>query len=571
MSVRWVAVDDNDSAINYSNGWTQQNGATWNNQGNFGQPFMNTLHAVTGGSASFSYTFNGSNGKVIGTTNVKTSGSVQDPVWTCEVDGATIPLSSPFAYVENNWVLCSWTNIADGQHTLKVTATSSTQAFLFDQFQYVPSPNVDITGANIVIANTDTAINYDSGWQTLGGALSMMAPAAGAVMSFSFYGTGITWFGYIPVELPHGSSSAAYSVDGGSSTTFTVPGSFGGVSQYSQLIFQTGTLPLGSHTLRVTSQGQSSLTPLVLTWLVVQNGATQVPASSSGNSGSGSTTTAPNIITVVTTLPGGGQSTATISGSRSATTSSITGSGDGINIGSSTGSNLPASSLAGSTSGNSGAAVTGANKSGPPVGAIIGGILGGLLLVLAILLFLYYRRKKKERYVNEAEQARPFYRDIPTSEAIPSDFSGPPSEASGVHGPYQTEDVGNSRGFFARKAAIASTSPQSPYPNTIPSFYPNPINSPADGYAESSARGSMHAGASGPSSEVSAPSSAGSAAPLLRPNRKREEHLAESSPPGTSRTVVTHEDSGFRMPRARGSGTLRSSSIVEYPPAYTPG
>ena len=39
-----------------------------------------------------------------------------------------------------------------------------------------------------MIANTDTAINYDSGWKTLGGALSMMAPAAGAVMSFSFYG-----------------------------------------------------------------------------------------------------------------------------------------------------------------------------------------------------------------------------------------------------------------------------------------------------------------------------------------------------------------------------------------------
>ena len=372
------------------------------------------------------------------------------------------------------------------------------------------------------------------------------------------------------MELPHGSTSAAYSIDGGSSTTFTVPGSFGGTSQYSQLIFQTGTLPLGSHTLRVTSQGQNSLTPLVLTWLVVQNGATQVSASSSGNSGSGSTTTAPNVITVVTTLPGGGQSTATISGSRSATTSSNTvGSGDGIIIGSST-SNLP-SSLAGTTPGNSGAAVTGANKSGPPIGAIVGGILGGLLLVLAILFFLYYRRKKKERYANEAEQVQPFYRDIPSSGAIPSGFSGPPSEASGVHGPYQTAEVGNSQGFFARKAAMASTLPQSPYPNTIPSFYPNPINSPADIYAESSARDSMHAGASGPSSEVSAPSSAGSAAPLLRPNRKREEHLAESSPPGTSRTVVTHEDSGFRMPRAGGGGTPLSSTIVEYPPAYTPG
>jgi hypothetical protein len=59
MSVRWVAVDDRDLAINYSSGWAQPNGADWNNQGNFGQTFMNTLHTVTGGSASFSYTFNG--------------------------------------------------------------------------------------------------------------------------------------------------------------------------------------------------------------------------------------------------------------------------------------------------------------------------------------------------------------------------------------------------------------------------------------------------------------------------------------------------------------------------------
>lgn len=371
------------------------------------------------------------------------------------------------------------------------------------------------------------------------------------------------------MELPHGATTAAYSVDGGSSTTFTVPGSFGGTSQYSQLIFQTGTLPLGSHTLRVTSQGQTSLTPLVLTWLVVQNGVTQVPSSSSGNSGSGSTTTAPNVITVVSTLPGGQQTTATISASRSSTTSSNTGSGSGISSGSSS-SNLP-SSVAGATSGNSGTDVTTASKSGPPIGAIVGGILGGLLLVLAVLFFLYYRRKKKERYANEAEQVQPFYRDIPSSGAVPSGFSGPPSEASGGHGPYQTTEVGNSRGFFARKAAMASSSPQSPYPNTIPSFYPGPMTPQTDAYVESSTRDSIHAGASGPSSEVSSPSSAGSAVPLLRPNRKREEH-AESSQVETPRTVVTHEDSGFRMPRAAESnGTPLSSTIIEYPPAYTPG
>ena len=119
---------------------------------------------------------------------MRTSGGVQDPVWRCEVDGTAIPLGNPFAYVENNWVLCQWSNIAAGQHTLKVTATSSKQAFLFDQFQYVPSHSADIKNANIMIDCTDAAINYDSGWKNLGGDLARMAPAGGAVMSFPFYG-----------------------------------------------------------------------------------------------------------------------------------------------------------------------------------------------------------------------------------------------------------------------------------------------------------------------------------------------------------------------------------------------
>ena len=382
----------------------------------------------------------------------------------------------------------------------------------------------------------------------------------------TYEGTGITWFGYIPVELPHGATTAQYSIDGGSSTSFTVPGSPGGASQYSQLIFQTGTLPLGSHTIRVTSQGTTSLTPLVLTWLVVQNGVTNDPSSSSGNSGSSSTTNVPNIVTVVTTLPGGGLSTrtATISGSLSATTSFNTGSGNGGNSGSSS-SNLP-SSLAGTTSGNSGATVAGANKSSP-IGAIVGGVLGGVLFVIVVFFFLYYRRTKKRRHANEVEQVQPFYDDIPSSGAGYSSTSQ--YKASGVYRPQQTLEVGNSRGFFARKAAtLAATSPQSLNANTRPNFPIAPITSRADAYAESSVIDSIHAGAS---SEASAPSSTGSAAPLLQPNRKREESLSDSSQPGTSRRVVTHEDSGFRMPRAGRGDRAALQSIVEYPPAYTPG
>ena len=277
----------------------------------------------------------------------------------------------------------------------------------------------------------------------------------------------------------------------------------------------------------------------------------------------------PNVITVVTTLPGGGQSTATISGSLSATTSSNKGSGNGSNSGS-TSSNL-LSSPAGTTSGNSGTTVAGANKSSP-IGAIVGGVLGGLLFVIVIFLFLYYRRAKKKRHANEVEQVQPFYDDIPSSGAGPSSTS--PYEASGVYKAQQTLEVGNSRGFFARKAAtLALASTQSPNANIIPSLPTAPITSQAEAYAGPSVIDSNHAGATGGSSEASAPSSTGSAAPLLQPNRKREESLAESSQPqpGTSRRVVTHEDSGFRMPRTGGDRAPLQSIIVEYPPAYTPG
>jgi len=273
---------------------------------------------------------------------------------------------------------------------------------------------------------------------------------------------------------------------------------------------------------------------------------------SSSSSGSSSATNVPNIVTVVTTttLPGGGQSTVTISGSLSATTSSNTGSGNTVSgngggNGGSSSSNLPSSlagtttvsgnggsnsgssssnlpsSLAGTTSGNSGA-----NKSSP-IGAIVGGVLGGLLFVIVIFFFLYYRRTKKKHHANEVEQVQPFH-DNPSSGAGPSSTSQ--YEASGA---YRSQQTPNSRGFFARKAAtLAATSPQSPNANTIPNF---------------------------------------PTAPLLQPNGKREEPLAESSQPVTSRSVVTHEDSGFRMPRAGRDRAALQSIIVEYPPAYTPG
>ena len=85
----------------------------------------------------------------------------------------------------------------------------------------------------------------------------------------------------IPVELPHGPTTATYAVDNHSAVTFTLPGlpnaNNGTATQYNQKVFQTTPLPLGNHTLKVVHQGNSSLTPLVLNYLIIQNQTNPAP------------------------------------------------------------------------------------------------------------------------------------------------------------------------------------------------------------------------------------------------------------------------------------------------------
>jgi hypothetical protein len=102
----------------------------------------------------------------------------------------------------------------------------------------------------------------------------------------------LTWYARIPVELPHGPTTATYTVDNHSAVTFTLPGlpnaNNGDPSQYNQKAFQTTPLPLGNHILKVVHQGNSSLTPLVLEYLIIQNQTNSAPEIvSSGNTSKG--------------------------------------------------------------------------------------------------------------------------------------------------------------------------------------------------------------------------------------------------------------------------------------------
>ncbi|KAF9485593.1 hypothetical protein BDN70DRAFT_871263 [Pholiota conissans] len=595
MSSRWVAVDDTSSSIKYSGPWTLDSGQNWQG-GNFGAPYLNSLHNLKGGQGSFSYTFDGSQGAVFGTNNIKTTDGVQDPSWTCEVDGTTLPLPSSFAYMENNWILCTWSNIGAGKHTLTVTVTSSSQAFLFDKFQYIPSSTADVTNADLLLDQNDAALQYGSGWQNLG-TIAKMAPAGGAVVTLPFYGTGIRWFGTAPTEMPHGATTATYTIDGGSATTFDVPGVVNSVTtQYFQLIFEKDSLPLGHHTLQVTSQGTSSLTPLVLANIVIEGGSVQEPAASTPIvtsadpskvtvTDSGSST----IITTTTTGSGTSQTTTTTASGTNTNARNTSGSVDPSGSTTSTGTTENAATTSGTPSGSVSAIDGGKHSS--PIGAIVGGVVGGLLLIIfLILLFFCLRRKRRKEELHRlAVEAQPFNRDqspresysTPAPGSTFSPASGAPLEsASGVYGTQQMAQTGTSYAYVSGKNSsyavnnLRSGAPGFPSPSPVTSFSHN--HNPSTSYSPSSDQ-----------SEAGGSSAVESAAPLLSPNRsvssgnssaagsstKYEEHLPYMDSPtsvadartGAQQKVINHQDSGFRLPRPQ----MAPEEVIEYPPEYT--
>ncbi|KAF8159322.1 hypothetical protein B0H34DRAFT_796584 [Crassisporium funariophilum] len=562
---RSVSIDDTDSNIQYSGSdWVSENGAVWDNQGNYGATWKGSQHRTTASEASFSYSFDGSNGGILGTNNIKTTNGVQDPTWECLIDGVNIPIAPIFPYVENQWTLCAWNTIPAGRHTITVKVKSNGQAFMFDRLLYHPSPGVNVQNADIGVSYKDSALDFSSGWSGLQ-TIAIAAPAAGAFVNFPFYGTGISWYGIIPNNPPTGSSTATYSFDGQPPTTFTVRGNPGANTQYNQRIFSAGGLQLGQHTLTVTSQGSTSLTPLNLAGLTIENSQSIPPVSSppSGNNGpsnppsSGSTTNSSSKSS--TTLPIDPLSTTTKLPTNPGGNSGINnGNSTTGNTGNSSGGNSSGGNSSGSTS-SSGSGGTGESKSATPIGAVVGGVVGGIALIILIAVAYLYRRRRRRTSADfvETEYVQPFSTPTTTSyhDATPS--------GSGSYSPLQMSHVGNSRGVLAKQALFQSAAINGS-PNTIPSFYPNP-SSPL-----TPLRANHYPSA--PSSEASAPSSTGSEAPLLQPYRlqpnrsisKHQESSNQLSQPSTSRDVF-HEDSGIRLPPSR-----PPTEIVEHPPMYTP-
>jgi hypothetical protein len=171
-------------------------------------------------------------------------------------------------------------------------------------------------------------------------------------------GTSLRWFSMIPSDEPLASTSATYSVDGGTPTTFNLSGLADDAGdQYNQLFFEASGLSPGQHRIEVVHGGNNETTPLSLDYMIIQNAP--APASSTSSPGSSSTPT-PN-------------------------------------------SSGPDGSLNPASTEHKGPGVS--------TGAIAGGAVGGVVVLVAVILFLLLLRRRRKK--------NDMYRDLDQEMSLP--------------------------------------------------------------------------------------------------------------------------------------------------------
>ncbi|KAF5344751.1 hypothetical protein D9756_011075 [Leucocoprinus leucothites] len=373
---RWVVVDDIDPKISYSGAWLPDNNGSGANPGNFGPPYLGTLHGIsTNGSVSFP--FNGTSIEVLGTNSVVNFDTNPDPNWECFIDGISIGRDNLFEWAESNWRFCGRHDFADGNHTLRieVTVQSPNHTFWLDQIRYIPSPTLPLDNKTILIENTDPAVQFDTQWGSLAENANITTKQ-GSVARVTFIGTSISWYAYIPTEWPHNRSQGSWSMDGGEEITFSLEGlpADAKTTVYNQKFFTTPEFPVGTHNLVVTFHGSNQTTPLCLDYLYVKNGS--FPTSSSPSSSG----LDPGFKNTSTSTPG-------------PQSSDIDDGGTSGGVPESTAQLLLPSPSPSSTLDSGGL------SGGVPVGTIVGGVMGGLAVLLClagVFIFIRHRRLKGE-------------------------------------------------------------------------------------------------------------------------------------------------------------------------------
>ena len=483
---------------------------------------------------------------MFGSNNLLNSSGVLDPSWECFIDGISIGAAAPFQFQENNWLFCSQNTLVDGPHVLTVNATVlKKQTFWLDYIEYVPSASVPLDGKAILIDNLDPQVEaaFGSGWGALGSTANMTGQTNSA-FTFNFtgkcrsekylfayfqrgsiLGVSLSWYGFIPTELPHSPATGSYSVDNGTPTSFLLKGlsTSATTTVYNQNFFTTPNFTQGQHEITVLFEGTGQTTPLTLDYMVIQNGTTPV-----------------------TTTTGSGSTATTSSSSSPALTSNNSTGGKGN------------------------------------TGIIVGAVIGGLVLIALTILAVFFIRRRDKKLRHEEKLApsfepQPFlYSPVPITTSVLDGYrpgAGLPSSKQPGRGGEGAGYGHNQMPSFSLTDASHSVDPPSTAPAsaaTIPSTVntvghqpgPNAVPVQRVVYAAPSAQSTSTLSRSEKERRE-----ADATATALQPQRRNDGDLP--SPPlstdSVSSRVLMHEDSGVRL---RGN---QVETILEIPPKYTAG
>ncbi|KAJ6510842.1 hypothetical protein C8R45DRAFT_965347 [Mycena sanguinolenta] len=292
---RRIVVDDTDPAITYSpNQWLPGDVTQLNTLGGFGAVWNDTIHNTIANGATLSFAFNGTAIDVIGTIQINTlTDGTPDPQWVCTVDEVEMIANGTnltFNVPENNWLLCNTDTLLAGPHNLTIKVQSRITPFYFDSIQYTPTPDVSFDGAVLALDGSDPAISYGQGWEFYNvGEMQNITQTNGSHVTLNFHGTAAILSGFVPQDLPHTSTTAEYSVDGGPATTFNLTGT----GAFNVPMLSVSGLTPATHNIVVTYLGDEQHTPLGLQRWYITNSTTlavAVPPSSSSSSSTGAPT-----------------------------------------------------------------------------------------------------------------------------------------------------------------------------------------------------------------------------------------------------------------------------------------
>ncbi|KAJ6571146.1 hypothetical protein B0H19DRAFT_935612, partial [Mycena capillaripes] len=113
----------------------------------------------------------------------------------------------------------------------------------------------------VIVDDTDPSITYSGGWNNAGAFIEFngttkWASVEGSTATFTFVGTAIIYYGGL-TTTDNGAAIASIVLDGGAPVSYTSPNPIPSITN--NIIFNSGPIPAGSHTLVVTSTSEHTL------------------------------------------------------------------------------------------------------------------------------------------------------------------------------------------------------------------------------------------------------------------------------------------------------------------------